>query len=610
MSSKRLRGWSLQKETFVQDTPSSLASSSKLASKLLCLWAHGTLSATLIQELAHLAILDGAEHHELAALAKAGKYGEVKGNNHRDLMATFCKGIQFESFEITAPCLDPKAGQVQSVETAVFLPHVSFYTLAKEYPEKFAAMFSIQHLQDFWEAASNTGDDRIRQHPMTSGQGWKKKVVPLFLHGDGVEYQNRDTLMVWSFGSLLSLFGSLDSHLLMALFPKSCTTAGTWDPIWKWLAWSFQALLSGKHPELDPDGKPLEKGSPFYENRGQPLTAQGLKAVIWSIQGDHDFFSNVLGLPHWRNAKPCWECDCTNDDSNPEKSFRTIRPSLQRFHLLDQKEALEKAVSKHPVFGIPGVSSRIVRGDGLHILFTKGIYAHLLGSILHYLCWKEGPGAQVVQPCKRLALIFEQIQYHYKNQEAATRLTNLKMSMFTNLARPHSQHAFLSAKGAECKHLGPALLEVCKAALDPNNEVDNHIVMALEGITNLVALFDACSMFLSDAEYAEALVHAEQFLNHYDSLNKWALEKGRLLFHVVIKFHTFWHLVVNAKHLNPRFHWCFKSEDFVGKMSKLGFSVSMGTRTTKLSQKIAAKYIILMHLRLTRDGFGHFAEDI
>ena len=390
----------------------------------------------------------------------------------------------------------------------------------------------------------------------------------------------------------------------MAVFPKSCSNEQTWEPFWKHFVWSFKALLVGKHPEHDVDNKPLEKGSPFYLAKGKPLTPGGHRAVIWSIQGDHDFFSNVLGLPHWMNSKPCWECDCSQDETNMEKSFRNIRPSLQNFVFIDQTTALAKASSKHKIFSIPGVSTRLVRGDGLHIMFTKGIYAHLLGSILHYLCWKKGPCVhQVVQPWKRLALIFEEVQKAYKQRQAATRLTNLKISMFTSTAKPHAQHPFLNAKGSECKHLGPALLDVCKAILNPSDAVDQHIVKTLGAICNLVELFDLCPMFLSQEEYGKALLYGEEFLDNYAWLNQWALEKGRLLFHVVIKFHTFWHLVVNSKHMNPRFHWCFKSEDFVGQMSKLAHSVSMGIRSTKLSLKVAAKYVFLLHLRLTRAGF-------
>ena len=186
-----------------------------------------------------------------------------------------------------------------------------------------------------------------------------------------------------------------------------------------------------------------------------------------------------------------------------------------------------------------------------------------------------------------------------------TRLSNLQLSMFTN---PHAAHAFLDASGAECKHLGPALLAVCKSVLDPGLQADAWIVGALESMCGVVALLDSCDMYLSEAEYAQCLVLAESFLDNYDNLNKWALEKGRVLFHITIKFHTFWHLIQNAKYLNPRYHWCFKSEDFVGKVAKVGHSVSMGTKSTKLSLKVLQKYVFLLHLRLTRDGFGSIFE--
>ena len=78
--------------------------------------------------------------------------------------------------------------------------------------------------------------------------------------------------------------------------------------------------------------------------------------------------------------------------------------------------------------------------------------------------------------------------------------------------------------------------------------------------------------------------------------------KAETFFHIVLKRHTFYHLVQNSKFLNPRFHWCFKSEDFVGRISRLTHSVSMGVKATRLSLKVAPKYRVLLHLRLTRDN--------
>jgi hypothetical protein len=76
--------------------------------------------------------------------------------------------------------------------------------------------------------------------------------------------------------------------------------------------------------------------------------------------------------------------------------------------------------------------------------------------------------------------------------------------------------------------------------------------------------------------------------------------QNRMSFHIVAKHHGFLHLVWNSKFLNPKLHWCFKGGDFVGQVSKLTHSVSMGVSSVRLSNKVAPKYRILVHLALTR----------
>ena len=97
--------------------------------------------------------------------------------------------------------------------------------------------------------------------------------------------------MVWSFGPLLSQEQSLDSHLLMAAWPKSCTCKDTWPQLWKELAWSFKALAKGQYeskcqelkdrlmkslnkgklgPRLEA-GTSLEKGTAASSSNAAPL---------------------------------------------------------------------------------------------------------------------------------------------------------------------------------------------------------------------------------------------------------------------------------------------------------------------------------------------------
>ena len=114
-------------------------------------------------------------------------------------------------------------------------------------------------------------------------------VVPLFLHGGGVEINNNDSMITYHIGSLVNGEGSFDSGLLLAACPKSCTCKTTWDPIWKSLCDGFYICQIGT------------------TSSGQEL-AGGWKFVIWQLLGDHDQFSNQYGLPHWANHLYCWEC--------------------------------------------------------------------------------------------------------------------------------------------------------------------------------------------------------------------------------------------------------------------------------------------------------------
>ena len=134
------------------------------------------------------------------------------------------------------------------------------------------------------------------------------------------------------------------------------------------------------------------------------------------------------------------------------------------------------------------------------------------------------------------------------------------------------------------------------------------MVAALEAFCSLGTLYDEAGIFLTKEEFLEAMNFAERFMVSYDELNKWANEANRKLFHIVHKFHTMQHLVKDSFYLNPRFTWNFRAEDYVGKISKLAHSLSFGLVSTRLSNKIAEKYLVLLHLQLTMPGFGWSEE--
>ena len=75
-----------------------------------------------------------------------------------------------------------------------------FSRLGEFYPAFFAKTMELENLEKFWNAVEKSCDPKLSHHPMTLEKDWKRKNVPLFVHGDGVELQSRDSLLTFSLG--------------------------------------------------------------------------------------------------------------------------------------------------------------------------------------------------------------------------------------------------------------------------------------------------------------------------------------------------------------------------------------------------------------------------
>ena len=159
---KRIRGWQLEKAGVARPPKKKLlqpwkrmktydTKQSSLACKLLSLWAHGLLSATMIREIASCALDDGAQHEELVHLAEAGSWGQQPGNIHRSILRRFCKDVGLEKpISVSVPCIDNKTTLEKVEQAQIYLPHLVFAGLAENYPSFFEDSMSLKHLEKFW----------------------------------------------------------------------------------------------------------------------------------------------------------------------------------------------------------------------------------------------------------------------------------------------------------------------------------------------------------------------------------------------------------------------------------------------------------------------------
>ena len=177
---------------------------SSLACKLLSLWAHGLLSATMIREIASCALDDGAQHEELVHLAEAGSWGQQPGNIHRSILRRFCKDVGLEKpISVSVPCIDNKTTLEKVEQAQIYLPHLVFAGLAENSPSFFEDSMSLKHLEKFWLQVEKSGDDKLLGHPMTLEKAWMSKNIPLFAAwgwGRVPEQRQPADIQLWSFG--------------------------------------------------------------------------------------------------------------------------------------------------------------------------------------------------------------------------------------------------------------------------------------------------------------------------------------------------------------------------------------------------------------------------
>lgn len=209
---------------YVEDAP---VQESALVAELLHQWGEGEVSALAVQKLSLLAILDGAKNTELAEVAAMGTVGKWPANVSRELKQKFCKDMVFPCASLVSTYFrDPKISKTVLEDMAIVRPDHLVHALSK-LPAEFDCFFGTSKLNVFWSQVEASGDPKLVDHPLTLLENWRDRVIPLWFHGDGVEFSERDSLQVFSFGAVTSLLSSLDSSALLAAAAKTCTVDET-----------------------------------------------------------------------------------------------------------------------------------------------------------------------------------------------------------------------------------------------------------------------------------------------------------------------------------------------------------------------------------------------
>ena len=289
----------------------------------------------------------------------------------------------------------------------------------------------MENASEFWHSLSEN-DPKSYNHPFWEwGEGWQENTMPISLHGDaGTFTRGGESIVVFSWSSLLQRAGTWDSIFLIAAIPKSAIVKmedgvpGTLEVLCSAIAADITSMLEMVHPLLNHAGLAWEDGSEADTLAGKPFFVQK-RAVLWLLVGDLDWFCNYLHVErHYGSNDPCWLCSC-NTSTRPWTDFSSAAD--WRATLVD----IEK-VSDNDLFSIPGISRFNLCIDTMHTV-CLGVSAFAVGSAMRdMVCSSQFYGGR-----------WGDIRESYTELGTAHRLNNLRLSMFLKKKLQSSQPQLL-----------------------------------------------------------------------------------------------------------------------------------------------------------------------
>ena len=166
---------------------------SEVASTLISICSWGLMSWSVCQRLAAAVCIDAKRMHQVVhphvqRLAALGTSGAHSGNIRRDALSQFKPLEDLVTTIIRVPFFKTKALNAvpEYMDLPVFMPNLLFECMFQHFNRRFMEMLG-SGLETFWNQVR--GDDpRLLDNPCFARPGWRKRIVPLVLHGDGVRF--------------------------------------------------------------------------------------------------------------------------------------------------------------------------------------------------------------------------------------------------------------------------------------------------------------------------------------------------------------------------------------------------------------------------------------
>jgi hypothetical protein len=518
-----------------------LSPSKRLKHNLEDLFLTGTVSGKRAQTLFANAEAAAKEPGQFNKLAAAGVGGKKSGNAHRDILRQLVKGKGWPTVYVAyITAWDKKAFRAKQVQCAFLLPHEI-----------------IRSLLAFNDVEKLCCTDRLSPRALRHLVQCKDKlhdamVVPIGLWGDGcpVNYDRTESVeMITMSLPGLTDKGSCFRVPLVGLSKRFVMTDKTYDSIFEVLAWSFEALASGRMPSTRHDGSHWSSSDAWRRRLSDK--AIGVKGVLAEIRADWQFLSSCFRLPyHNLNAGCCWRCRVTPallKDFSSSAAWRSQR--LNNIGLLCRMQ--EQGVVPSSVFKIPYMDSSIFAIDWLHCC-DKGTASYFLGNLL----WHCLPKLEGGNKGERVQSLWRRIENFYSRHPVDSKYDSMTLLM---IKQPKKGPA-LRGKAAEVRGLVPFGLELAQELLAAGSETDKTICECAKQLNE-------CYNCLHTNGFEQSVFqdHVNKFCMLYAALDSTTLDEKS--WKIKPKFHLMAEMGMDDT--CPSVVWTYRDEDFGGTAAAL-----------------------------------------
>ena len=563
--------------------------------------ARGRSVPTHGQRYAAAAVADGGETPGNKALARLGTGGKHKGNSRRDLhrharreyallqrISAYTVSCNFRTKDGIGQCVRP---------VSLLLPHEFFATLF-DLGLFFDTFGSDEDRVAYWNSLAEPW--WTPSHPAyTKVMACPAKAVPLRTHGDDVACKKglvRLSMLVFTFAGVLAKLSTIHDVILVFGLLMQRLADDTVDQLVHAACWSIDVLATGCWPSADHLHAPLT--GPRALKHG-PL-AGGYFGICTQHLGDWKYIKEVCHLGrHYGSAMCCTYCDCRKVYGLGNfADFSVAGVAWFEEHAITSNDYMATLPAAGPPF-LPrtyGFDLRMLLVDFMHSDML-GVGGWLLANALLDMAKAGRFGDYVGNQKSRLEQALSTAYGLFVKFAKDNGITHSQKLFTLSLLGVASSMAWPEFKGKA--HNCSVVLRWMAAFVREHPSPDRH-----------GKVVDACLIahwqyhrVMRDAGRQFTKRQARRFyvagllmLRCYSLLSRAAHLRRQARWQMKPKHHHLWHAFRHAldSRLNPRSHWLYKHEDFMGIASAIGVHI----HPSSLSRELLAVWSLSWAMRV------------